>query len=217
MPALDEEPSIARTLSELASQAAEVIVSDGGSRDRTVEIARSLGARVVEGSPGRGVQLNRGAAEAGSGVLLFVHADTHLPAEAMERVRQAIADGAVGGGFFVDWVSDRPLLRFGGRLTNLRTRLTRCPLGDQAQFCRADVFRELGGFADWPILEDLDFARRLKGVGPIALLEPPVRPSVRRYQNRGVVRTVVINWIIWILYLVGVSPARLARLYVDVR
>jgi hypothetical protein len=123
----------------------------------------------------------------------------------------------VGGGFYVEWRSERPVLRFGGRLTNLRTRLTRCPLGDQAQFCLRSTFEELGGFGEWPILEDLDFARRLKRQGRVALLEPPVAASPRRYEKRGVTRTIVTNWLIWLLYLVGVSPERLGRLYRHVR
>lgn len=217
IPTLDEEATLARALAALADESVQLIVSDGGSSDRTVEVAHGCGAEVVVGGPGRGPQLNRGAAAAAGDVLLFVHADTVLPSGAPSLVRAAIASGAVGGGFLTRWPSPRPLLRLGGRLTNVRTRLTRCPLGDQAQFCRADVFREMGGFRDWPILEDLDFARRLKRRGRIALLEPPVTSSVRRYEVDGVVRTVVNNWVIWVLYFLGVPPRRLARLYRNVR
>jgi rSAM/selenodomain-associated transferase 2 len=217
VPALDEESVLASNLPPLVAQADEVILSDGGSEDRTVAIARELGATLVEGPPGRGNQLNLGAAAATSDVLLFVHADTALPAEGVAAVRAAIAEGAVGGGFLVAWHSERPILRLGGRLTNLRTRLTHCPLGDQAQFCRRDTFEQIGGFPDWPILEDLDFSRRLKRRGSIALLEPPVSASPRRYQTRGITRTIVTNWLIWVLYFLGVSPARLGRLYENVR
>lgn len=217
VPALDEGSVLETNLPPLVAEADEVVLSDGGSDDRTVAIARELGATVVEGPPGRGTQLNLGAAAASSDVLLFVHADTALPEEGIGAVRQAIAGGAVGGGFLVAWHSERPILRLGGRLTNLRTRLTRCPLGDQAQFCRRDAFEEIGGFPEWPILEDLDLARRLKRHGPIALLEPPVKASPRRYQSRGITRTIVTNWLIWALYFLGVSPARLGRLYDNVR
>lgn len=217
VPALDEESTLAETLANALEQADEVVLSDGGSRDRTLAIAKQLEVPVVTGPPGRGRQLNRGAEGLQSDGLLFVHADVRIPPNAVELVRQALAGGAVGGGFFVRWRSERALLRFGGRLTNLRTRLTRCPLGDQAQFCRTDVFRELGGFPEWPILEDVDFAQRLKKRGRVALLEPPVEPSVRRYAQGGAVRTVVINWIIWILFFVGVAPERLARLYKEAR
>lgn len=217
IPVLNEESTLAENLPRLLEGADEVIVSDGGSGDGTVEVAGALGARVVGGPPGRGRQLNRGAASTTADVLVFLHADSRLPVGALEQVRQAVVDGASGGGFYVEWRSERPILRFGGRLTNLRTRLTRCPLGDQGQFCRRDVFEALGGFEDWPILEDLDFARQLKRTGRVALLEPPVVISVRRYQNHGITRTIVTNWLIWLLYFLGVSPERLVRLYKDVR
>ncbi len=217
MPVLNEESTIGGSLPVLVQEADQVIVSDGGSRDRTRELAAGHGARVVEGPAGRGRQLNRGAAAASAEVLLFVHADTTLRPGAVERVRDAIRGGAAAGGFYVEWRSERPIMRLGGRLTNLRTRLTGCPLGDQAQFCRSDLFAELGGFREWPLLEDLDFARRLKRAGRVTLLEPPVTTSVRRYQNRGVARTVAINWLIWLLYFAGVAPERLAKLYANVR
>ncbi len=217
MPVLNEESAVAKILPQLLDEADRVIVCDGGSGDRTVEVATELGAKVVDGPPGRGHQLNRGAEVAGGDALLFVHADTALPTGSIERVRQALRDGAPGGGFLIEWRSERSIMRLGARLTNLRTRLTCCPLGDQAQFCRRDLFEEMGGFADWPILEDLDFARRLKRRGRVALLEPPVTTSVRRYQKRGITRTVATNWLIWLLYFAGVSPERLARLYQDVR
>jgi len=108
-------------------------------------------------------------------------------------------------------------MRLGSRLVNLRTRLTRVPLGDQAQFVTRDAFAALGGFRDWPILEDLDFMRRLKrharASGGIALLDPPVVTAARRYLTGGIARTIARNWLIWALYLLGVPPRRLARLY----
>ncbi len=113
--------------------------------------------------------------------------------------------------------SNRPIRRLGARLINLRTRWTRCPLGDQAQFVTRQAFEETGGFRDWPILEDLDFIRRLKRHGEIALIESPVTTSARRFEKRGTVRTVATNWLIWLLYFARVSPHRLARLYRNVR
>ena len=98
-------------------------------------------------------------------------------------------------------------------MINLRTRLSRCPFGDQAHFVRRDIFDELGGYRDWPILEDLDFARRLARRGPIALLSPPVVTSGRRYLRGGPFRTVARNWLILALYFGGVPPRRLERLY----
>lgn len=213
VPTLDEEENLRRNLPAARAAADELVVSDGGSRDGTVAVARAAGARVVEGPPGRGGQLDRGAEATRAEILLFLHADTSLPAGAAEAVREAVRAGAAGGGFFLRFDDRRPLLRLGERLIGLRTRLTRLPLGDQAQFVTRDAFTALGGYRDWPILEDLDFARRLRRHGRIALLRPPVTTSARRFVERGIARTVVRNWWIWTLYACGVPPRQLARLY----
>ena len=217
IPTLDEEADLAETLVIALEQGDQVVVSDGGSGDATGQVAEAHGVAVVSGPPGRGVQLNLGAASLDTEALLFLHADTRLPPDAAEKVRAALTEGAVGGGFLVRWESTRALLRFGGRLTNLRTRLTRCPLGDQAQFCARETFERLDGFREWPILEDLDLARRMKRLGRIELIDSPVSPSVRRYERGGTARTVTTNWLIWLLYFLGASPHRLARLYRTVR
>jgi len=217
VPTLDEEEALARHLPAALAAADDVVVSDGGSRDGTVELARRLGARVVVGPPCRGGQLNRGAAACSAGLLLFLHADTALPPGGLELARAAVAAGAVGGGFRVRFDVDRPAQRLGAGLINLRTRLTRVPLGDQAQFSTAEAFRALGGYRDWPILEDLDFGRRLKRHGRVALVERPVTTAARRFVERGVVATVATNWLIWGLFFAGVSPHRLAGLYRQIR
>lgn len=217
MPTLDEEPALRRGLPAALAAADEVIVSDGGSADGTVAVARELGARVVQGEPGRGGQLNRGAAAATADILLFLHADTTLPAGGAERVREAVAGGAPGGAFFLRFDVDRPLQRLGSRLVNWRTRRLRVPLGDQAQFATRAAFERLGGYRDWPILEDLDFALRLRRLDGMAVIEEPVTTGARRFVEQGTVRTVALNWLIWLLYLCGVSPHRLARLYRRIR
>jgi rSAM/selenodomain-associated transferase 2 len=217
VPTLDEESALRRHLPAALAAADEVVVSDGGSTDGTLALARELGARVVTGPPGRGGQLTRGAEATDAPLLLFLHADTRLPEGGVERVRDAVAQGAVGGGFLVRFDVERSTLRLGERLINARTRLTRWPLGDQAQFVTRDAFRALGGYRDWPILEDLDFAIRLRRHGRTALIPVPVTTAARRFVEQGVVRTVATNWLIWLLFLGGVSPHRLARLYRHIR
>ena len=217
VPVLDEEECLERNLPRLAGLGDELVVSDGGSRDGSVAVARRHGARVVEGPPGRGPQLNRGAAASEAEVLLFLHADTTPPPGAGEAIRRAVAEGAEGGGFRLEFETDSAWMRFGTRLVALRTRLTRIPLGDQGHFVTRAVFRQMGGYRDWPILEDLDFARRLRRRGRTVILPQAMRTSDRRYIERGIGRTVAVNWLIWLLYAVGVSPHRLARLYRDVR
>jgi rSAM/selenodomain-associated transferase 2 len=217
VPTLNEERALDRTLEHLTSLGEEVVVSDGGSDDRTREIAQKHTVVWTEGAPGRGGQLNRGAAVANGDGLLFVHADTQLPTGALSMVSEVLEQGYGGGGFAVRFEGSRRLMAVGAHLVNLRTRLTRAPLGDQAQFAHRDVFEQLGGFRDWPILEDLDFIRRLRKQSRIGLIPTPVTTSDRRYAQRGIARTVATNWMIWGLHAAGVSPERLARLYRQVR
>lgn len=227
VPTLNEEAALRRRLPDLLAQLEagdEVVISDGGSADGTAEVARALGVRVVAGPAGRGAQLNRGAAAfepKGEGeVLLFLHADTRLPAGAGAAIRAAVAGGAEAGAFLIRFESDRRWLRLGERLVNWRTRRFRVPLGDQAQFVTRAAFERLGGFRDWPILEDLDLAlrlRRLRRPARLAVIDRPVTTSARRFHERGICRNVATNWLIWILFALGVSPHRLARLYREIR
>ncbi len=217
IPCLNEEEVVRSSLPWALGHGTAVIISDGGSDDGTVEVARQLGARVVVGPPGRGQQLNLGAAATDADILLFLHADTRLPADAIAVIRQAISDGADGGAFQVQFDDPRMTMRLGAKLINLRTRWTRIPLGDQGQFVTRSAFNRLRGFRDWPILEDLDFARRLNRYGKLTIVARKVITGARRFNQRGVFRTIATNWLIWGLFFLGVSPDRLAKLYRPVR
>jgi uncharacterized protein len=217
VPTLNEEASLRRHLPAALDAADQVVVSDGGSTDGTLTVARELGAIIVTGPPGRGGQLTRGAEATDAPLLLFLHADTLLPPDGVCRIREAVAGGAVGGGFLVRFDVDRSVLRLGERLINARTRWTGWPLGDQAQFVTREAFRRLGGYRDWPILEDLDFVMRLRCLGRTVLIPSPVTTAARRFQEQGIARTVSTNWLIWLLFFCGVSPHRLARLYKNIR
>ncbi len=220
MPTLDEAPAIRRNLPRALAAADLVVVSDGGSTDGTAALAAELGAEVVCGPPGRGGQLERGARAAlaaGADLLLFLHADTVLPPGGAAALRAAVAAGAEGGAFLVRFDSERASMRLGTHLVNLRTRWLRLPLGDQAQFATRATFERLGGFRDWPLLEDLDFAWRLRRAGAMTVVGAQVTTSARRFLRHGALRTVATNWLIWLLFLLGVSPHRLARLYDQIR
>lgn len=212
IPALDEQERIGATVAAaLQAGAAEVIVVDGGSSDRTVALAAAAGARTLSGETVRARQLNRGASAATHETLIFLHADTLLPLGAAAAVEQALAAGAVFGGFRVTF--PEPGLELVAAAINRRTRLTGSPWGDQAQFVRRDRFLAAGGYRDFPIMEDYELARRMKRTGRTTLLPLTVRTSGRRFVQKGILRTAALNWLIIAAYHLGVPPWRLARWY----
>jgi rSAM/selenodomain-associated transferase 2 len=222
VPVLDEAERIGRQLAALRSTAGidEVVVVDGGSSDGTVDLVRrEPGVRLIAAPRGRGTQLNAGARAAAGDVLLFLHADVSLPPDAATWVARVLADPVVvAGAFRVLPIADDgpgwrgPLLR----LADLRSRVTRLPYGDQAVFVRRDVFERVGGFPDQPLMEDVELARRLRRVGTIRTVPGVVRVSGRRFLANPI-RALVAMRVFPLLYRLGVSPARLARLYGDPR
>jgi rSAM/selenodomain-associated transferase 2 len=219
IPVLNEEKAIGPALAALtALKPHELIVVDGGSSDRTCEVGARSGAKVLMTGPGRARQMNRGALEATGDVLLFLHADTRLPASAFRDIELAFSDPRyLGGRFDVELDSDRWLLKVVGFMISQRSRLSKVGTGDQAIFVRRDVFAELGGFPDIPLMEDIAFCRMLKRTGEVACLRSKVVTSARRWEADGVCRTIFRMWTLKLLYLTGVSPARLKRFYADTR
>lgn len=204
-------------LEAMADGAVEVIVSDGGSTDGTVEVARAY-APVVIAPGGRAIGLNAGAAMASGEILLFLHADTLLPPGAFDAVRDALRDPAtVGGRFRLSLDNPGLPFRIVGAAINARDRLLGGFTGDQAVFVRAPLFRTMGGYAAIPLMEDLDFAARLGREGRVARLPQAVTTSARRWERQGLVRTVLRMWTLRLLYLAGISPQRLAPHYRDAR
>ncbi len=192
----------------------EVIVVDGGSTDRTVEIAEREGARVIKTSRGRGIQLQAGASAAGGEIFLFLHADSVIKEEI--DLSKYIKDGYSGGFFRLKF--DDPSLSF--RLieffANLRSRLFKLPYGDQAIFVKREVFQKTGGFRPYPFLEDIDFVLRLRKMGKVIALKTPVIVSPRRLKRGFPLSSILLslrNIMIVLMYLLGISPYKLARLY----
>jgi rSAM/selenodomain-associated transferase 2 len=167
----------------------------------------------VTGETMRSRQMNRGAAEAANDNLLFLHADTTLPPQAASLVVQTLDRGYVFGGFHLRFEEESATLRVAAAMINLRTSLTRCPWGDQAQFIRRDVFLRAGGFREIPIMEDYELATRMKRIGRTIVLPETVVTSGRRFLEKGLLRTAALNWRIVIRYRLGADPAELARLY----
>ena len=219
VPVLNEEKAIAATLEALVTLAPyEIIIADGGSADRTRELAGPFQVKVISSERGRGRQMNRGADEASGDVLLFLHADTCLPASALNDIKAALSEPRyLGGRFDVELAGAHWLLPLVGRLISYRSRVSKVATGDQALFVRREVFERMRGFPDMPLLEDVAFCRTLKRLGDVACLRSRVITSARRWEVDGVWRTIFRMWIIKLLYLAGVSPARLKQFYADAR
>ena len=220
MPVLNEAAGMAAALAALApfiNNGAQVIVVDGGSTDATVSMAlaiQSPAITVVQAGPGRALQMNAGAAHANGKALLFLHADTVLPQNADELVRQALANGVhVWGRFDVRIEGKSAWLPVISTLMNLRSRLTGIATGDQALFITQAVFVALTGYAALPLMEDIDMSRRLLKLSTPACLRQEVLTSGRRWDTRGVWRTIVLMWRLRFAYWRGTPPEELAQLY----
>lgn len=215
VPVLDEAAGIVPALRRLApqrAQGAELIVVDGGSSDATVALARPLADLVLQSARGRAPQMNAGARHARGTALLFLHADTALPAAAGAMLLEALARRHWGR-FDVAIDGAHPILRVVAALMNLRSRLTGIATGDQAIFVRRDSFLALGGYAALPLMEDIEFCQRLKRLGPPANLRARVVTSGRRWEQCGVWRTILLMWRLRLAYFWGADPNLLARVY----
>jgi rSAM/selenodomain-associated transferase 2 len=215
IPVLNEAAKIQETLTRvLETTNVEVIVVDGGSRDETVEIAKSLGVKVISANLGRASQMNAGAAIANGDILLFLHADTLLPTNFDTLICLALQDrGTIAGAFELRIDSQLWGLRFIEKIVNARSRFFALPYGDQGIFLKAAIFEQVGGFPNLPIMEDFELMRHLKNEGRITILPASVITSGRRWQKLGVVKTTLINQLVIIGYFLGVSPHKLLNFY----
>jgi len=194
----------------------EIIFVDGGSSDETLQILKNSGVPWIHGERGRAVQFNAGAAKSESDILLFLHADTTLSSSHIKDMKQAMRDPSVAGGRFdVRLSGHHPAFRIIEWFINWRSRLTRISTGDQAMFVRREVFVRIGGFSRQPLMEDVEFSRRLKREGRIACLRRKVVTSSRRWEKRGIARTVLLMWWLRLRYSLGANPEVLKRRYVD--
>ena len=215
LPVLNEAGGIMEALAALAplrARGVEIIVSDGGSCDATVALARPLADIVVVAPRGRGRQMNAGAAASQGDVLLFLHADTCLPPDADALVRDGLArTGCTWGRFDVRIAGAHRLFPVIAAAMNLRSRMTGITTGDQVIFATRVAFGP--GFPDIALMEDIAMTKRLKRTGPPLCIAAPVVTSGRRWEKHGVIRTIVFMWWLRLAYFLGANPARLARSY----
>lgn len=215
IPSLNEAATLESFLQNLLSQGGrfEIILADGGSTDGTLEVLnRFPGIRLIKSGGGRGRQMNEGAREARGEILLFLHADTTLPADALLKIEECLADSSVAAGSFS--------LEFDHRGTFFRilssfSRINHpfFTYGDQGLFLRASTFRRIGGFKEIPVMEDVEIQERLRKIGRFIKLREPVVTSARRYLRNGPLRQHFLTTGIVLLYHLGVSPHFLGRRY----
>lgn len=216
IPALNEERTLRACLDSVKRlDPLEIIVVDGGSADRTVKIAEQAGAVIIQSPKGRGIQMNKGALLARGEILLFLHADTRIPE--MKKSFASAAPNSYAGGFFHLKFDDGSVsTRFVEFFANLRARLLSLPYGDQAIFTKKEIFEKLGGFREYPFLEDIDFAIRIKKYGKLKYIPLKVVASARRLKKGFPFSPILVsfrNVFIALLFLFGLSPFRLIKLY----
>lgn len=215
IPTLNEARQISWRLKQLAAlrrAGVEVILADGGSTDHTVELATPLVDLVLNAPRGRAAQMNAGAACASGSALLFLHADTKLPQHADGLIAAALQQRAWGR-FDITLTGRHPMLKVIAAMMNRRSRMTGIATGDQAMFVRRDVFEKLHGFAQIPLMEDVELSRRLRAFGYPACLPEKVISSGRRWKKHGLWRTIFLMWRLRLAYFFGADPHALALAY----
>jgi rSAM/selenodomain-associated transferase 2 len=219
VPVLDEAEGINSIIAHLRAlnrdNTAEIIVVDGDPQGGTINAIRDAGVVKIISGKGRARQMNSGASLASGDILLFLHADTLLPNNALATIAVAMSDGRfVAGAFDLGINTDRPIFRITEKYVFLRTRLTRVPFGDQAIFIRRAYFEKIGGYQDIPLMEDVEIMGRIrKRGGRICIIPAKVLTSPRRWEKEGILFCTFRNWTIQMLYALGVPPEQLQKLY----
>jgi rSAM/selenodomain-associated transferase 2 len=216
IPARNEAAVISQTLASLQplrEEGHQLILVDGGSEDGTPGLAQPLVDRLLTAPAGRASQMNAGAAIASGDLLWFVHADTRIPPHAAQLILGSTGETDRWGRFDVRLSGQHPLLRIVERAMNLRSRVTGIATGDQGIFVERRLFEQVGGFSDIPLMEDIDLSKRLRTIKRPACLRQSLVASSRRWERRGILRTIALMWTLRLAWSVGVPPERLAAIY----
>jgi len=219
IPVFHEAPFINHVINHVTAISSglepEIIVVDGDPKGRTLDCIEHPNVVKIISGKGRGRQMNKGAASAKGDILLFLHADTELPPGALAEISSVMANKEYSGGTFeLGIMSERQIFRLIETVVSVRTHLTSAPYGDQAVFIRRECFEALNGFREIPIMEDIEFMRRLKKAGRrIYVIPKKVKTSARRWEKEGILFCTLRNWALISLYLLGVRPEKLVRFY----
>lgn len=218
IPVYNEESAIREILTTLPlGSSLEAIVVDGGSTDRTKEIAGQFPVRIIEAAKNRAIQMNQGAKQARGDIFLFLHSDCLLQDESIKSIENYLSNGYIGGCLTQRINSDRFIFRLIENSGNIRARLSRIFYGDQGIFVRKDVFFEIGGFPEVPIMEDVLFSKKLRETGKTIVLSDKILVSRRRWDKRGILKTTLLYNTIIILFKLGYPLEKIKLLYDDLR
>jgi rSAM/selenodomain-associated transferase 2 len=215
IPTLNEEYAIETCLRALQPYRdnSEIIVVDGGSQDRTTQLAQPLADKVISSQPGRARQMNLGSESANADVLIFLHADTFLPGNAINQISEALANNGQWGRFDVKLSGSHPMLKVIAWFMNWRSRLTGIATGDQVMFVGKALFESVGKYPAIPLMEDIALCKTLKKHSPPTCLKAKVTSSGRRWEKFGLIRTILLMWSLRLRYFFGADPQTLAALY----
>ena len=215
VPVLNEAPGVEKFLSVLQTfkKHGEIIIVDGGSQDNTIALVTPLADIFIKSIKGRAKQMNAGAQAASGEILLFLHADTYLPANALTLIEQGLSQNQQWGRFDIKLSGTQFMLVVIAHFMNWRSRLTGISTGDQVLFVQKLLFNQIGQFPEIPLMEDVAICKNLKLSGPPLCLKAKVTSSGRRWQQFGIARTILLMWWLRLLYFFGCNPEILAKLY----
>ena len=219
IPTFNEDQTISNTIQHINYSSKttdfEIIVVDGGSTDNTVSIAEKSNCKIFTTLPGRGTQLNKGASVATGDILLFLHADTFLPRDFDEAIFSALPQQSIigWGRFDVELSGKQYIFRLIEKLISFRSRITGIATGDQAIFVSNTLFKRVSGYQNIPLMEDVDMSKRLNRIIKPKCLKNKVVTSSRRWEKKGIIRTIFLMWMLRFLYFIGVNPITLKKLY----
>lgn len=218
IPVLNEQNEIhdaLMCLQKYRRQGHEIIVVDGRSEDNTVKVAGHLCDKLISSAAGRARQMNAGAEQASGDILLFLHIDTRLPGEAVEYIRSNLHKykNKVWGRFDVKLSGKHPLLSIVALLMNLRSRITGIATGDQAIFTTKQAFLDVNAYPEIPLMEDIRFSRKLLGISRPICIKNKLTTSSRRWEENGIIRTILLMWYLRLAHFCGKHPDELSRLY----